>query len=389
MSPGAKMEYLKKIYPRYKKASKKEKTIILNEFCINCGHHRKHAIRLLNNYKRFTKPKPKKRGRPSMYNKDSVIEPLKRIWLAANLPCSKLLKAMLPLWLPHYAEEYSPLSLEATKALFKISPATIDRLLENIKVKYKTRGRATTKPGTLLKQHIPVKTEQWNESKPGFLEADTVAHCGGSLEGMFAYTVDFVDIATGWSEQRAVWGKGERSVLGQIKDVEGSLPFSILGFDSDNGSEFLNWHLFRHFTQRKKPIQFTRSRSYQKQDNCHIEQKNWTHIRQWLGYIRLDNPDVVPLMNDLYTSQWRLYHNFFCPSVKLISKKRIASRTIKRYDKPKTPYRRVLESKHVPAFVKRNLKEQMKGLNPFQLRRAMEKKLKKIFSVNRKNALYI
>ncbi|MCF7879059.1 MAG: integrase, partial [Candidatus Omnitrophica bacterium] len=175
MSPGAKMEYLEKIYLRYKKASKKEKTIILNEFCINCNHHRKHAIRLLNNYKRFTKPKPKKRGRPSMYNKDSVIEPLKRIWLAANLPCSKLLKAMLPLWLPHYAEEYSPLSLEVTKALFKISPATIDRLLENIKVKYKTRGRATTNPGTLLKQHIPVKTAQWNESRPGFLEADTVA----------------------------------------------------------------------------------------------------------------------------------------------------------------------------------------------------------------------
>ncbi|MCF7897425.1 MAG: integrase [Candidatus Omnitrophica bacterium] len=388
MSPGAKMEYLEKIYLRYKKASKKEKTIILNEFCINCNHHRKHAIRLLNNYKRFTKPKPKKRGRPSMYNKDSVIEPLKRIWLAANLPCSKLLKAMLPLWLPHYAQEYSPLSLEATKALFKISPATIDRLLENIKIRYKTRGRATTKPGTLLKQHIPVKTEQWNENKPGFLEADTVAHCGGSLEGMYAYTVDFVDIATGWSEQRAVWGKGERGVLGQIKDVEDSLPFSILGFDSDNGSEFLNWHLFRHFTQRKMPIQFTRSRSYQKQDNCHIEQKNWTHIRQWLGYIRLDNPNVVPLMNDLYTSEWRLYHNFFCPSVKLISKKRIASKTVKRYDKPKTPYRRVLESKHVPASAKRNLKEQMKGLNPFQLRRAMEKKLKKIFSVNRKNALY-
>ncbi|MCF7895219.1 MAG: integrase [Candidatus Omnitrophica bacterium] len=319
MSPGAKMEYLKKIYPHYKKATKKEKTIILDEFCQICSHHRKHAIRLFTNYKRFTN----------------------------------------------------------------------DRLLENIKVKYKTRGRATTKPGTLLKQHIPVKTEQWNENKPGFLEADTVAHCGGSLEGMYAYTVDFVDIATGWSEQRAVWGKGERGVLGQIKDVEDSLPFSILGFDSDNGSEFLNWHLFRHFTQRKTPIQFTRSRSYQKQDNCHIEQKNWTQIRQWLGYVRLDNPDVVPLMNDLYTSQWRLYHNFFCHSVKLISKKRIASRTVKRYDKPKTPYQRVLESKHIPASAKRNLKEQIKGLNPFQLRRAMKKKLKKIFAANRKNALCV
>jgi hypothetical protein len=389
MSPKAKMEYLESIYLRYKRASKKEKAVILNEFCLNCGYHRKHAIRLLNNFKRFTKPKPKKRGKPSKYNKPSVVEPLKRIWLAANLPCSKLLKAALPLWLPYYAQEYSPLSLEQVKALLKISPATIDRILKDTKVKYKRRGRATTKPGTLLKKHIPVKTEQWDEDKPGFLEADTVAHCGNSVEGMYVNTVNFVDIATGWSEQRAVWGKGERGLLAQIKDVEDTLPFPILGFDADNGSEFLNWHLFRHFTQRKKPVQFTRSRSYQKQDNCHIEQKNWTHIRQWLGYERLDNPEVVDLMNKLYTSEWRLYHNFFCPSVKLIAKKRVASKIIKHYDKPKTPYQRVLESKYVTASVKRILKEQMKGLNPFQLRRAIEKKLKRIFAVNNKNALYV
>ena len=207
---------------------------------------------------------------------------------------------------------------------------------------------------------------------------------------MYVNTVNFVDIATGWSEQRAVWGKGERGVLTQIKDVENSLPFPLLGFDTDNGSEFLNWHLFRHFTQRKNPVQFTRSRSYQKQDNCHIEQKNWTHIRQWLGYERLDNPEVVALMNDLYTSEWRLYHNFFSPSVKLIAKKRVASKVIKRYDKPKTPYQRVLESKYVSASVKRILKEQMKGLNPFRLRRSIERKLKRIFRLNsNKNALYI
>ena len=390
MTFKAKMEYLESIYGRYKKASKKEKSVILTEFCLNCNYHRKHAIRLLNNFKRFTKSAPKKRGKPSKYNKPSVIDPLKRIWLAANLPCSKLLKAIIPLWLPYYAEEYSPLSLEQAKALLKISPATIDRLLKDIRVRYKHRGRATTKPGTLLKKHIPIKTEQWDEKRPGFLEADTVAHCGDSVEGMYVNTVNFVDIATGWSEQRAVWGKGERGVLTQIKDVENSLPFPLLGFDTDNGNEFLNWHLFRHFTQRKNPVQFTRSRSYQKQDNCHIEQKNWTHIRQWLGYERLDNPEVVPLMNDLYTSEWRLYHNFFCPSVKLIAKKRVASKVIKRYDKPKTPYQRVLESKYVAASVKRILKEQMKRLNPFRLRRSIERKLKRIFRLNsNKNALYI
>ena len=319
MSPRSKREYVDAIYMRYKRAFRKRKTEILNEFCLNCGYHRKHATRLLNNFKRFTKPKPKKRGKPSVYAKDAVIEPLKRIWLAANLPCSKRLKVILPLWLPFYSKNFGDLSFDVIRTLLKISPSTIDRLLKPTRIKYKRRGRATTKPGTLLRKQIPIKTNQWDETRPGFLEADTVAHCGDSLIGMFAYTVDFVDIATGWTEQRAVWGKGEHGVLEQIDDVEKSIPFTLLGFDSDNGSEFLNHHLLRHFTKRKRPIQFTRSRPYHKDDNSHVEQKNWTHVRQWFGYDRLDNPAVVPLMNQLYTSDWRLYHNFFCPSAKLIS----------------------------------------------------------------------
>lgn len=380
MSPKARMEYLETIYLRYKRASRQEKTLILTEFCINCSYHRKHAIRLLNNFKRFTKPKPKKRGRPSSYDKPFVIKPLNRIWLCANLPCSKRLTVILPMWLRYYSEEYGGLSLEAVKALRRISASTIDRLLKPLRIKYKTRGRSTTKPGTLLRKQIPIETEQWNEARPGFLEADTVAHCGESLAGMFAYTVDFVDIATGWTEQRAVWGKGEAGVVEEVKDVEESLPFPLLGFDCDNGGEFINYHLIRHFGQRKKPVSFTRSRPYRKDDNCHIEQKNWTHVRQWLGYHRLDNPDVVPLMNDLYKTEWRLYHNFFLPSFKLLEKKRIASKTVKRYDTPKTPYERVLESPYVSASVKESLKEQLTHLNPFRLRAAMEKKLEKIFA---------
>ena len=199
--------------------------------------------------------------------------------------------------------------------------------------------------------------------------------------GMFAYTVDCVDIATGWTEQRAVWGKGEHGVMAQIHDIEKKLPFPLLGFDSDNGSEFLNYHLLRHFTERKKPVQFTRSRAYHKDDNAHIEQKNWTHVRQWLGYHRLDNPDVVPLLNKLYTQEWRLFHNFFCPSVKLVAKQRIASKTIKRYDSPKTPFQRIMESSHIADSVKQNLKEQSLSLNPFLLRKAMELKLKKVFEL--------
>ncbi len=383
MSPRARMEYLETIYLRYKRASRKNKTLILNEFCTNCGYHRKHAIRLLSHFKRFTKPKPKKRGKPSQYHKPSVLNPLKKIWLAANLPCSKRLKAILPLWLPSYAKEFGPPSLEVVQALLRISPATLDRLLEPVRVKYKGRGRSTTKPGTLLKKQIPIKTNQWDETKPGFLEADTIAHCGETLLGQFVYTIDTVDIATGWTEQRAVWGKGEEEVLRQIQDIEDSLPFPLLGFDCDNGAEFLNWHLMRHFNQRKKPVQFTRSRPYHKDDNAHVEQKNWTHVRQWFGYHRFDKPVLVGLMNGLYTQEWRLYHNFFLPSVKLIEKKLVDGKAIKRYDQPKTPYQRVLESPDVSASVKRSLKEQFETLNPFRLRKIMEDKMNTIFRILR------
>ena len=342
MSPRSKREYTETVHLRYKNATRQEKTAILDEFCATCGCHRKHAIRVLKGFKRFTKPKAKKRGKPPIYQHETIRKPLKEIWLAANLPCSKRLKVILPIWLPGYVQLFGELSPDVTNALLKISPPTIDRLLKPIRIHYTKRGRSTTKPGTLLRKQIPIKTNQWDESRPGFLEADTVAHCGDSVAGMYANTIDFVDIATCWTEQRAVWGKGETGVMEKTGDVEKALPFPILGFDCDNGGEFLNYHLHRHFTERKQPVQFTRSRAYHKDDNAHIEQKNWTHVRQWLGYDRLDNPIVVPLLNDLYTKEWRLFHNFFCPSVKLIAKKRIGSKTIKRHDSPKTPYQREL-----------------------------------------------
>jgi hypothetical protein len=386
MSSRSKREYLEAIHRRYKAGTRKQKKLILDEFCAACGYHRKHAIRLLKKFRRFSKPKQKKKGRASIYQTEEIMIPLKRIWLAANLPCSKRLKAVLPLWLPGYAQQYGRLSAEVTKALRTISPSSIDRLLKPVRVKYKGRGKSTTKPGTLLRKQIPVKTNQWDESRPGFLEADTVAHCGTSMAGMFAFTIDCVDIATGWTEQRAVWGKGETDVVAQLKHIETSLPFLLLGFDSDNGSEFLNHHLLRHFADRKHPVQFTRSRAYHKDDNAHVEQKNWTHVRQWLGYHRFDNPQVVPLLNELYTTEWRLYHNFFCPSVKLIKKDRIASKTIKRYDTPKTPYQRVMESKYLSPEVKKELTDLLQTLNPFHLRKAMEKRLNKIFQLGCNNS---
>ena len=380
MSPRSKKEYIEVTSLRYAKASRKKKSVILDEFCATCKCHRKHAIRVLRGFKRFIKHKIKNRGKNPFYHQESILKPLKQIWLAANLPCSKRLKVILPLWLPGYAKFFDPLPLPVIQALKKISAPTIDRLLAPIRIQYKKRGRTTTKPGTLLRKQIPIKTNQWDESRPGFLEADTVAHCGDSLSGMFAYTIDCVDIATGWTEQRAVWGKGETDTLEQIKQIEKALPSPLLGFDCDNGGEFLNYHLLRHFAQRKRPVQFTRSRAYHKDDNAHVEQKNWTHVRQWLGYQRLDDPKVVPLLNDLYRYEWRLFHNFFCPSAKLLSKERIGSKTIKHHDRPKTPYQRILESPHIPLNVKQNLSKQLAKLNPFVLREAMEKRLKKILN---------
>ena len=385
MSPKSKEEYTAIMARRYKKAQKRSsKNLILSEYCRITGYHRKHAIRKLNKFKFFTQPKRKKPGRPSRYNHPAILLPLKTIWLQANLPCSKILKAIIPLWLPHYAQTYHPLDLHAIKALKSISPATIDRLLKPVRPKYKKRGLSCTKPGSLLRNQIPIKTNQWDEFNPGSIESDTVHHCGESTAGQYVLTVDYDDIATGWTEQRAVWGKGESGVMEQTKDVEQSLPFAIRGFDCDCGGEYINEHLYKYFTGRSnKPVQFTRSRAYHSNDNSHVEQKNWTHIRQWLGYGRFDKSEIAPRLNDLYKNEWRLYHNFFIPSVKLIEKKRVGSKTVKRYDKPKTPFQRVLDADtdYVLNAKKRELQRLFDSLNPFELRNAMEKKIAKILKL--------
>jgi hypothetical protein len=282
---------------------------------------------------------------------------------------------MSPLWLPDFDDFIIPDDVK--EKLYTISAATIDRLMAPGRKKFKKRGLATTKPGALIKRHIPIKTQQWDETKPGFIEADTVAHCGDSTAGMFAYTLNCVDIATGWTEQRATWGKGERGIVKAIENIEKSLPFPLLGFDCDNGSEFLNWHLYRYLTNdRKKPVQFTRARAYHKNDNAHIENKNWTHIRQYIGYQRFDQAEIVDLLNQLYTTEWRLYFNYFIPSVKLIEKERIGTKINKKYDQPKTPVQRLLESEDIPEKTKRMLRTQWKTLNPFKLQKQISRKIK-------------
>lgn len=215
----------------------------------------------------------------------------------------------------------------------------------------------------------------------GFLEADTVAHCGNSLSGDFVWSLTMTDILSTWTENRAVWNKGAEGVFKAVNDVEKNLPFPILGFDCDNGSEFLNHHFLRYFTQRKdKPsVQFTRSRPYHKNDNAHVEQKNWTHVRHLLGYDRFDKPQLVNLINDLYKNEWSQYQNHFCPTMKLIEKKKVNSRYYKRYDKPQTPYQRLLASGQLSKEKQDQLQVIHQTLNPFALKRDIELKLKRIF----------
>ena len=377
MSKKAKREYLAEIRKRYFLLSKTDKQLILDEFCNNCGYNRKYAIRLINKITKTTQ-KSKRLGRPKKYNHILIFEFLKYLWISSNLVCSKRLKAMIPLWLPYYHESI-PQNIQTL--LLNISPATIDRLLHKIKCKYKKFGLSTTKPGSLLKKQIPIKTNQWDESRPGFFEADTVAHCGNSLSGSFIYSVNTTDIATGWIETRAAWGKGQTGVFKALCSIEHSLPFKILGFDSDNGNEFLNRHLIDYFTNRRQPVQFTRSREYQKNDNAHIEQKNWTHIRQYLGYHRLDNPAIVDLLDNLYSKDWSLFFNFFVPSVKLISKVRMGSKLVKKHDSPKTPFQRLIQCKEIKPYRKKQLTAVFKSLDPFALQKSIKEQITNIFKL--------
>ena len=377
MSHNEKKAYYFAIKDRYLNASKKEKTIILSEFCKVCGYNKKYAIRLLNKIEPKIRLK-KTPGKKKVYFSEKLLEVIKVIWIAADFVCSKRLKALIPFWLPHYESTYDILDQNIKKQLLEISPATLDRILKPSRLLPKKRLHGT-KPGTLLKNQIPIRTDNWDINRPGFMEADTVAHCGNSTQGDFIWSLTMTDIYTGWTENRAVWNKAAKGVVLQVNDIEKSLPFDLLGFDCDNGSEFLNYHLLRYFTENDKKICFTRSRPNKKNDNAHVEQKNWTQVRNLFGYDRLDDETLVPLMNDLYSNELSLYNNFFKPSQKLIEKIKINSKYKKKYDIPKTPYLRVMESEFVPKEKKELLEKTYKNLNPFELKSAIDRKLKKIF----------
>jgi len=362
---------------RYATGGLEHRSRLIDEVVELFGYHRKSAIRVLGRSQKLVAA-PYVIGRPREYEPEKLLKPLKAIWLAALQPCGKRLAAALPEWVPAYEQDHARLDGEVRRSLLLASAATLDRLLRPIRVQHRRRGG--TRPGTLLRQEIPIRTE-WSDEGPGYLEMDTVAMCGSCLDDRHAWMFDGVDIRTTWVEMRALANRGQMATLEQLRDVEASLPFALAGLDADNGGEFINHHLMRYAHERARPLALTRGRPYRKNDNAHVEQKNYTHVRQWFGYERHDNPAVVPLINRLCKGALGQLLNLFLPSMKLESKRREGSRTIRVYGPAQTPLQRVLQSPEVSQEKKIQLQQFQRELNPFALRRQIDQSLKEIDSI--------
>jgi len=367
-------ELLRAIYERYRKAGRKEKKVILSEFCANAGYNRKYAIRLLNGPRPGQWKSEPRRGRGVSYSQE-VVGLLTTVWEAAGYPWSVRLKALLPLWMPWIRKHYR-VRPEMEKQLLRMSARQMDRRLKNQKTQRRRRIYGRTKPGYLLKHHIPVKTDRWDVTTPGFTEVDLVSHSGNSASGDFAHSLNVTDIHSTWTESRAVLGRGEEAVQRALNEIAGVLPFALLGVDSDNGSEFINWHL-KSWCERKQ-IQLTRGRPYKKDDNAHVEQKNWTHVRKLLGWDRYDTHEAVEAINNLYRNELRLWLNLYLPSVKLLKKVRVGSKVRRVYDGPRTPFERVKACPQADRESVARLEELRKSLDPFQLGKIIERKLLRI-----------
>lgn len=372
MTTELKRHYLKRVRLRYHRSKKGQKSIILDEFCEVCGVSRKHAIKLLNDDLREHPPKP---GRKRVYGPD-VDKHLRHLWECMGRLNSKKMKSAMPYWLKFYGEA----DVSMKKLLTAISASTIDRHLTQFREKAKRRGISSTSP-SLIKNKIPLKLIDESVREPGYIEADTVAHCGHSLAGDFINTLTMTDLYSGWTENRAVWKKESRTVMGAIKSIERSLPFYVKGFASDNGNEFLTHDLHSYFFDRKNRVEFVRRRPYKKNDNAHVEQKNWTHVRELFGYERFDLNRQVRMMNDIYRKLWNPLWNFFTPVMKLQSKTRVGGKIVKHWDKPKTPYHRLLDSGVLEVKQYRQLEEVYENLNPFELKKELEKQLKWFFRI--------
>jgi hypothetical protein len=377
---------------RYQKASKKEKHSMLDEFTQLTGYNRCYAshllashgkLLLLNNTRFVAKISKRTPHRKHKTYDHNVKSALKMIWVIMDCICGKRLAPVLKEVI-NRLELHQEFSVDdkTRELLLKISPSTIDRMLAEDRKSFNPLAKARTRPGTLLKSQIPIKTfSDWNEQRPGFVEIDLVAHEGGINSGEFMQSLDVVDVCTGWTEVQAVRNKAQIWVFEAIKDIRARLPFELLGIDSDNGGEFINNQLLRYCQDQK--ITFTRSRSSRKNDNCFVEQKNYSVVRRAVGYLRYDSEQELKLLNELY-SNLRLYTNYFQPVMKMVEKQRLGSKVKKKYDRARTPYERVMESKEVSKEKKKGLREEYERVNPAQIKREITRLQNELIKISSK-----
>jgi hypothetical protein len=381
MTRGSIQEYTEAVRLRYLNARKEEKGRILDELIQVTGYHRKAAIRLL--HRKSSQKWQQRRGRQRRYGYE-VVDALRKVWEASDHLCSKRLKPFIG-ELVRVLRQHSELAINASleAELCQMSPSTIDRLLWPWRHLGGRRPLSTTKPGNLLKNSIPIRTfADWTDKRSGFLEVDLVAHCGESAEGFYLTTLSTVDVASGWSECMGVWGKGQSRVRAAVHRIRQRLPFPLLGLDSDNGSEFINHHLYTYCLDEK--ITFTRSRSYKKNDSCHVEQKNWSVVRRLVGYDRYNSHAALDCLN-LFYATLRHYVNFFQPTMKLISKTRHGAKVHKVYDTARTPYQRLLESCALTSAKRAELAATYRGLNPVLLLSQLNGHLEKLWNLADRN----
>jgi len=375
MSIASRKEVVARLRGKYARAGAVYRRQLIAELCSVCGYERKYAIKVLTG----NRPGPRGQrcgGGVRVYGAREA-QVVTALWRVADYPCGKRLAAMVPLWLPAYEARHGRLPPTVRMRVQRASAATLDRLLIPARA-HTVRRYGGTRPGHLLRTQIPVRCESWNVDRPGYLEADTVAHGGAAATGDYMHSLTLTDIFSGWIEQAALWNKGATQVVTRTREIEAGLPFTLLGFDCDNGSEFLNHHLVQYFGQRPQAVQFTRSRAYHKNDNAHVEQKNWTKVRQLLGYARYDQPELVNLVQDLYRNEWRLLQNFFQPVMKLVTKQRRGSRVSKTYDRPQTPAQRLLAWPGLAPEQRAWLHRQQQTLDPLVLTDAVRRKLQRI-----------
>lgn len=376
--------YLNRQRERYRElVSRKEKSALITEVMIFLRITRGHAVRCLGGKSQIRHPKP---GPAFRYGPDLLVH-LKRLYFLMRRPCSKRMRAAMAIWLPAYERRVSDLLPEQRQKLLEISPASIDRLLSRTRSE---QGLSTTHAPTSAwyKAHVPIRARDWNIKTPGHLQGDTVSHCGDSAAGLFASTLTLTDIDSEWTENRAFLTKSAARVKEALGRIEARLPFTLHSIKFDSGSEFMNFGVISFLRSthcRANPVELYRSRPYRKNDQCYVEQKNFTHVRDLLGYDRIESEEIVRLMNEIYEHYWNPLQNHFMPAMKILRKERVGARMKKTYDKPKTPYQRLMDSADLNSKQKHLLERAHSSLDPIQLQLGLEGKLREYFELIRQS----